>query len=229
MKYIIGLKPHNMIQPARQVVYSLTIWTCFYIHDSYENEGINLNPDDIEVNPAFRSLAKLCLTSLWGKFGQNMNKNQHKYFSADEVDTFYQIIYSTDINMHNFHILDDNTICMEWYHATENVPDCTSSNIFLATMTTCWARLRLYNILELVGDRALYYDTDSVIYVDKPGHPAPPIGPHLGQLKSELRVSEYIKSFVSSGPKSYAYITNMGVQECKIKGVTLNFENAQKI
>ena len=152
-----------------------------YMHDSYENEGINFNPDDIEVNPA--SLAKL--NSLWGKFGQTMNKNHHKYFSANEVDTFYQLIYY--INMHNFHILDDNTICMEWYHATENVPNCTSSNIFLATMTTCWACLRLYNILELVGDRALYYDTDSVIYVDKPGHPAPPIGPHLGQLKSELK------------------------------------------
>ena len=69
-------------------------------------------------------------------------------------------------------------------------------------MTTCWARLRLYNILELVGDWALYYDNDSVIYVDKPGDSAPPIGPHLGQLKSELRETVYIKSFVSGGPNS---------------------------
>ena len=88
-----------------------------------------------------------------------MNKNQHNYFSA-EVDAFYQLIYSTDINIRNFHILDDNIIGMEWCHASENVPDSTWSNIFLATMT-CWACLRLYNILELVGDRALYYDTDS--------------------------------------------------------------------
>ena len=78
---------------------------------------------------------------------------------------------------------------MEWCRATENVPDCTSSNIFLATMTTCWARLKLYNILELVGDRALYYDTHSVIYIDKPGHPASPIGRTLdnSNLNSEYQ------------------------------------------
>ena len=44
-----------------------------YIHDAFENEGINLNPDDIEVKPALRSLAKRCLN-----FGQTMIKNQHK-------------------------------------------------------------------------------------------------------------------------------------------------------
>ena len=60
--------------------------------------------------------------------------NHHKFLSADEVDTFYQLIYSTDINMHNFRILDGNTICCQ---ASENVPDGTSSKIFLATMTTC--------------------------------------------------------------------------------------------
>ena len=76
-----------------------------YFHDAFENEGINLNPDGIEVIPAYRSLAKLCLNS-----GQTMNKNQHKYFSADEFDTFYQLIYSTDINMHNFHFLDGNIL-----------------------------------------------------------------------------------------------------------------------
>ena len=32
--------------------------------------GIDLNPEDIKPNPGKRAVAKICLNSLWGKFGQ---------------------------------------------------------------------------------------------------------------------------------------------------------------
>ena len=31
-------------------------------------------------------------------------------------------------------------------------------NIFIARFTTCWARLHLYEALELLGERFLYFD-----------------------------------------------------------------------
>ena len=41
-----------------------------YVEDYFKNEGIRLNPNNIRKNPGLRSLAKLCLNSMWGKFPQ---------------------------------------------------------------------------------------------------------------------------------------------------------------
>ena len=45
-----------------------------YILDISRNEGIQLDREKIVSNPSFRGLAKLCLNSLWGFFGQQENK-----------------------------------------------------------------------------------------------------------------------------------------------------------
>ena len=76
-------------------------------------------------------------------------------------------------------------------------------------------------MLDTVQERALYCDTDSVIYVSKPGEPELPLGPYLGELTDELK-GEYITTFVSGGPKNYAYRTNTGKVKMKIRGITLN-------
>ena len=77
-------------------------------------------------------------------------------------------------------------------------------NVVIAAFTTTYARLKLYDLLDLLQDRVLYYDTDSVIYVHKPGEPDPPLGNYLGDLTDELD-GDYITSFVSGGPKNYAF------------------------
>ena len=70
--------------------------------------------------------------------------------------------------------------------------------------------------------RILYFDTDSVIYVSRPGVPDPPTGNFLGDLTSELKPSQHIQEFVSLGPKSYGYQINDGKTCVKVKGFTLN-------
>ena len=134
-------------------------------------------------------------------------------------------MHSSTIDVKNYQIISPNVIRTEWCHSKETIPDSKTSNIFIATFTTCWARLRLYKVLEMLGERVLYYDTDSVIYVKHPNTPNPP----TGELKSELRPSEHIMEFLSAGPKNYAYVTNKGIEKCKVKGFTLNFANAQNI
>lgn len=42
-------------------------------------------------------------------------------------------------------------------------------NVFIAAFTTCWAWLRLYEVLELLDERVLYFDTDSVIFLHRLG------------------------------------------------------------
>ena len=61
-----------------------------------------------------------------------------------------------------------------------------------------------------------------MIYVHEPGKPDPPLGNYLGDLTDELN-GDYITSFVSGGPKNYAYSTKKGKTETKIRGITLDY------
>ena len=45
------------------------------------------------------------------------------------------------------------------------------TNIFIACFTSALARLKLYAELEKLGEKVLYYDTDSLIYRWKEGEP----------------------------------------------------------
>ena len=62
-------------------------------------EGINLNPTKMVKNPGMRTLAKMMLNSMWGKFGQRTNKTQvlefddPKKFSAFHESDRFDIRY----------------------------------------------------------------------------------------------------------------------------------------
>ena len=86
----------------------------------------------------------------------------------------------------------------------------------------------LYNVLDKLDDQVLGFDTDSVWYVDKPGGVTIETGDSLGDLTDELD-GDYITDWCGTGPKSYAYTTSNGMQVCKVKGFTLNYENSQCI
>jgi G:T-mismatch repair DNA endonuclease (very short patch repair protein) len=47
-----------------------------YIESFWQSEGIRLNKDAIEYNAAKRGSAKLCLNSMWGKFGERTQRAQ---------------------------------------------------------------------------------------------------------------------------------------------------------
>ena len=76
--------------------------------------------------------------------------------------------------------------------------------------------------------RVLYFDTDSIIYTQKPTESLIPTGNYLDKCTNELDEGDNITEFVAAGPKNYAYITKEGKQCCKVRGFTLN-ERGQKI
>ena len=45
----------------------------------------------------------------------------------------------------------------------ENAVKGTKTNIFIAAFTTCHARLKLYESLDILQEQVLYYGTDSVV------------------------------------------------------------------
>ena len=83
--------------------------------------------------------------------------------------------------------------------------------------------------LHELGERVLYYDTDSIIYKTGPGETHLQRGPYLGDLTNELEDGRHITEFVSTGPKSYAYRDNQGAQVIKFKGISKTLFNVSKI
>jgi len=83
--------------------------------------------------------------------------------------------------------------------------------------------------LELLGERVLYYDTDSVLYWEEEGQPNPVLDDYLGDFTSELEEDDHIVEFVSGGPKNYGYKTKQGHVECKVRGFRLKGEGKTQL
>ena len=140
-----------------------------YIQEYAQKEGVTLNRENITKNPGLRALAKLCLNSFWGKVGQRLNMRQTEVFHETEANLFFHLFTDSTKQPLYFHILANDMIQLEWNYKQDCQPEDNKTNIYLAMFTACWARLKLYSVLNQLNRSVLYYDTDSVIYVMHPG------------------------------------------------------------
>lgn len=182
-------------------------------------------------NPGMRSVAKLFLNSLWGKFGQRDSYTETEYiYSAQDL---WKHVHSSTHSIEQITDINEDIMELVLKPNEEVLKDNVKSNIYLASFTTSMARLKLYDAIEKLGEKVLYMDTDSVIFVAKKGQTItdfdlPTSKYFLGDFSDELD-SDYIVEFVSCGPKNYAYTTSKGKTTCKVKGFTLNVENSKVI
>ncbi|CAB3995510.1 Retrovirus-related Pol poly from transposon 412 [Paramuricea clavata] len=197
-----------------------------YIADYAAKEGIQLDPRQIVKNPGLRALAKLMLNSFWGKFAQRPNMTKVKIMS--DPAEYFDLLSSDQINVTDANFINDELIEVHFENVDEFVEADGKTNVVIAAFTTAHARLKLYGVLEQLNRRVLYFDTDSVIYVSKEDEWEPTTGSYLGQLADELD-GGYITTFVSGGPKNYAYETNTDKTVCKVRGITLNYRTAQNV
>lgn len=189
-------------------------------------DKLDIDLGKIEYNPGMRTIAKLCLNSLWRKFGQRLNMNKTKYVT--EPKEFYDILLDDKVINLNILFINEGMVmtCNMKDHFVENN---SSTNIFIASFTTSHARMMLYDVLDKLGNRVLGYDTDSARYVERLGDEnLITTGDSLGDITDELD-GEYITDWVGTGPKSYSYKTSDSNVVCKVKGFTLNHENSQLI
>ncbi|XP_072400522.1 uncharacterized protein [Diabrotica undecimpunctata] len=184
---------------------------------------IELDLSKIAPNPGKRAVAKICLNSLWGKFGQRMNMKQTEY--VVDIKRWYEVLMNDKINLTNVTFINDNIAQVSYDFKDVFVEDPTSTNIFVALFTTSNARLRLYEMIDRLGEAVAYFDTDSIVYIDD-GLNTVETGEMLGDWSDELPGDDYIVEWLSTGPKSYFYKTAKGKEVTKIKGFTLNYENS---
>jgi hypothetical protein len=194
-------------------------------------DRFGFTPNPTEKNAGKRAIAKMILNSLWGKFGQRPDMPKNVYIPPDNVGKWFKMLKDNKdgkIDIKGEELSGDNLfVC--YMELQENKNDILkSTSIAIASSVTASATMRLYKELRLLKQRVLYCDTDSVIYEHDPNKYNIPDGEFLGEWECEtdgLPITE----FVSTGPKSYAYKVKGKVKDCKMKGITLNWENSKDI
>jgi hypothetical protein len=198
-----------------------------YVREYEAHQGIRLDATKIEKNPGMRSLAKLMLNNLWGKFGQNPHRTTTEYVT--DPARFAELMFGGRVEMNNVLLIQDELVQMQYVRKREFERESSFASVVHADFVTTFARLRLYSMMEQLQDRVLYTDTDSLIYVTRPGQTKLPLGDYLGDLTSELDPGDTIKTFVSTGPKCYSYRTRKGHVVVKCKGIPLNVTSSQSV
>ena len=184
-------------------------------------DSLDIEVENFEFNAGMRSIAKICLNSLWGHFGMRANLQQARYIT--DVAEFYKILLDDKLDNVNFQFINEDMVQMTYNFKDQFVDNSNNTNVFIACFTTSHARLMLYDKLDYLNEKVLYFDTDLIIYVDDDTKKIE-TGDMLGYMTDEIS-GKGISSFVSTGPKSYSFKYGDDEQKSATKGFTLNHEN----
>jgi predicted GIY-YIG superfamily endonuclease len=205
-----------------------------YLHTYFEKQGIQLDKEKISIrkNKGMYSTAKFYLNSLWGKYNERLDEERtrtHILCCDTPSDQLKLNKLQTSQKLHNATIINERCVVVEGRPSVESESNkiCYRRNYAIGVFTTAQARLKLYAALEKLGDRVLYYDTDSIIFVVRKGedpNELMPLGHFLGDWTNEFGENQYeygdewAVEFCSGGPKCYGYRLNTGQTMCKVKG-----------
>jgi len=106
----------------------------------------DLNPENVAPNPVKSAVAKICLNSLWGKFGQRQNMIQTEYMT--DVKRWYEIFLDDRLEISNTIFINDNMVQVTFKYKNQYVQDTFSINVYIASFTTSNAQLRLYDMRQ---------------------------------------------------------------------------------
>ena len=120
------------------------------------------------------------LNSLWGRFGLNSNKTQHKLIT--ECADLYELFLDNQYVVKDVNFLNEN-VCQAFYTKNKEMHEgSVDTNVVIAAL----------KLLKLLTIRVLYFDTDSVIFVSVPGFWEPDLGDYLVDLTNEIGGDDYI-------------------------------------
>ena len=95
--------------------------------------------------------------------------------------SFYRLVNGEDIELHDICLLTDDLVELVYKRHSDFITESKVTNIFIGIFTTSCAHLKLYNLLDLVGDNVLY------MCLSKPGCLQPPLGAYQGVYKKGRR------------------------------------------
>ena len=192
-----------------------------------------------EKRPALRMTFKIMLNSGWGKHCTRPNTSSLTFVNPDdeeEMAAIFEGLASQEINVTSM-IHQGGSIAIR---SNSKNADFVPHDLYLPAglFVPAYGRLMLYEALETIGDRVLYHDTDSVIYIYDPAKRNLEIDDVWGSWSEEsVSLGNNIEAFVGLGAKSYAIKTKNGKDIVKLKGISLkrahqkqvNFRNLEEL
>jgi hypothetical protein len=167
----------------------------------------------------------------------NMSKQRGTKIVRDYGE-FSKYLYGTFQGL-TFNIINEDT-CLVQLDENDEMSNHESSNIYIASFITAYARIQLTTEALLpLNNRVLYHDTDSVIYVaegDDMVMPEQLRGERLGQWENEcgevevngVKMIDFFTEFVCLAPKTYGLISYSGKNNVvKCKGFSMHHTNAE--
>jgi hypothetical protein len=101
----------------------------------------------------------------------------------------YRFLATPGIEVAAVVFVSDDFVCASlWYIVEEKVPNLRHTNEVIGAYVTAGARIQLCQYFDWFQERALYCDTDSVIYIQPNDQPSLlEKGDSLGSMTSELK------------------------------------------
>ena len=205
-----------------------------FIAEFYAREGVQLDAQNMQLNPGKRFIAKLMLNSLWGKLAQKHNLTTTSIVT-NQVD-MRKILLDADKAIDSVYCPTASHMVICWHWVDEDNARAGQTNLAVASFVTAYGRHTLLNILEEIEQvrtgRVLYFDTDSVIFIEKQGDPVIPTGNFLGDLTDEVDPGWVCDLFACGGPKNYLVRLRKDEQtkiKIRAKGLVLTSEANQII
>jgi len=221
----------NYIKKFMKIKLETSPFSCS--EEEYRNKAklLEIELGELKPNPGLRFIAKICLNSLWGKFGQNSKITRREYI--DNISKFYEIVLNKNIENLSVAFIEgqNELIYVTYQEKDECIKASYNTNIYVACFTTSHARLRLYDMMDKLNQNVCYCDTDSIVYIENENTKqivAPYLGDSLGQWTDELN-GGHITYWNCAQPKDYGYILNNGDVKGKCKGFRVNAETEEKM
>jgi hypothetical protein len=165
--------------------------------------------------------------SSWGKFVQRQELPTSKFVKTKLELARIQNDRTKDIL--DVHLINSDIIALDLVTKTSYLERPKFQSDIIGVFVCAYGRCLLYKTMEKLGpQRLLYCDTDSVLYIERPGDRRVKTGQFLGHLTDEVPPGLSIRRFCASAPKTYALSFSDGSQQVKMKGLSLHYLNKEK-
>lgn len=203
--------------------------------DDYEQEYGQVVGDMIrdtkgkwEKNAAKKTICKRDANCGWGKQCQEPNQGQNLVASfkndKPEILDLFQNLSAGAFKWGGCTMLAEDKFIYRYEYDSKAMPDLHNFYLPAGLFVPAYGRLELLTQLNLLGDRVLYHDTDSIIYINDPKLYNIPQGNILGAWEREDIDAKHggIVEFVGMAPKTYALKAADGTTLVKAKGISLS-------
>jgi len=196
-------------------------------------EQLNEKPfvvEDFYDSPAMRTICKLAMNAITGKWGQRDLFSSTKTFSGQKLSELDRMLQRHNVIVNDFTIFSTSTqgafINVNYTPIIGSTPSYTVKNDLIVAEITANGRRMLHRIKMALGNRVLYSDTDSVVF--RRGTLPFETGFKIGDLELEVEVAF---DWISICRKSYIYFEDEKREDAVIKqkGVTLGWNSKDKI